>query len=63
MESAEMNALRDACAACVRCPLGQTRTNLVFGVGNPQAEILFVGSATDGMREMSAIHRHGFDRG
>lgn len=43
MESAEMNALRDACAACVRCPLGQTRTNLVFGVGNPQAEILFVG--------------------
>lgn len=43
MESAEMNALRDACASCVRCPLGQTRTNLVFGVGNPQAEILFVG--------------------
>ena len=43
MGSVEMNALRDACASCVRCPLGQTRTNPVFGVGNPQAEILFVG--------------------
>lgn len=35
--------LRSACQDCHRCPLGQTRTNLVFGVGNPEAEILFVG--------------------
>lgn len=30
---------------CQNCPLGTTRTNFVFGVGNPQADIVFVGEA------------------
>ncbi len=30
---------------CVRCRLGHTRTRFVFGVGNPKADILFVGEA------------------
>lgn len=30
---------------CIRCPLGEKRTNLVFGVGNPNARLLFVGEA------------------
>jgi DNA polymerase len=28
---------------CQRCKLGATRKNLVFGVGNPQARLVFVG--------------------
>ncbi len=28
---------------CQRCPLAEERTNLVFGGGNPQAQIVFVG--------------------
>jgi uracil-DNA glycosylase len=28
---------------CTRCKLAPGRTNLVFGVGNPQAELMFVG--------------------
>jgi DNA polymerase len=33
-------------AACVRCPeLAATRTQTVFGVGNPEAQIAFVGEA------------------
>jgi DNA polymerase len=28
---------------CKRCKLGTTRKNLVFGVGNPQARLVFVG--------------------
>lgn len=28
---------------CQLCPLGQTRTNLVFGVGNPHARVMFIG--------------------
>jgi DNA polymerase len=28
---------------CTRCPLGATRRNLVFGEGNPHAELMFVG--------------------
>lgn len=38
-----LEELRAACLSCQNCPLGKTRTNLVFGVGNPDAEILFVG--------------------
>ena len=38
-----LNELKNVCASCEKCALGGTRTNLVFGVGNPQAEILFVG--------------------
>lgn len=30
---------------CQRCPLYKTRTNLVFGEGNPNATLLFVGEA------------------
>jgi len=29
--------------ACTRCPLHQGRTNVVFGVGNPDADLVFVG--------------------
>jgi DNA polymerase len=32
---------------CQKCSLGETRTNFVFGVGNPNAEIVFVGEAPD----------------
>jgi uracil-DNA glycosylase family 4 len=37
--------LRDRVAACTRCGLSATRTQTVFGVGNPQAEWLVVGEA------------------
>ena len=30
---------------CVRCPLHQTRTTVVFGAGNADAELMFVGEA------------------
>jgi uracil-DNA glycosylase len=30
---------------CIQCPLEKTRTNFVFGMGNPQAEIMFIGEA------------------
>lgn len=39
----DWESLRSACGECQRCPLGKTRTNSVFGVGDPQASILFVG--------------------
>ena len=35
--------LKQDCAACRNCPLAETRTNLVFGVGDEKAEVLFVG--------------------
>ena len=35
--------LKKDCFSCQKCSLGSTRTNLVFGVGNENADILFVG--------------------
>jgi uracil-DNA glycosylase family 4 len=36
-------ALREAIGDCQRCKLAPSRTNLVFGVGNPRARLVFVG--------------------
>jgi uracil-DNA glycosylase len=39
-------ALRERVLACVKCPhLVSSRKNVVFGVGNPDAELMFVGEA------------------
>jgi DNA polymerase len=38
-----LDALRDAIGDCRRCKLAPGRTNLVFGVGNPEARLVFVG--------------------
>ncbi|MBU4556421.1 MAG: uracil-DNA glycosylase [Actinobacteria bacterium] len=37
--------LRDELGDCHRCPLGDTRTTLVFGHGNPHARVMLVGEA------------------
>ena len=39
----KLQGLREACLKCRKCPLCETRHNVVFGVGNPDAEILFIG--------------------
>ena len=39
------NQLEERCRDCQGCPLGKTRTNLVFGVGNREADLMFVGEA------------------
>lgn len=36
-------ALEAQCRQCRNCPLSETRRNVVFGVGNRQADILFIG--------------------
>jgi len=35
----------EAVAGCTRCPLAGTRTQVVFGSGSPDAELMFVGEA------------------
>ena len=44
------DTLRQECLDCRRCGLADTRTQVVFGVGDPQAEVLFIGEAP-GARE------------
>lgn len=41
-----MESLREAALSCTHCPhLVGSRTQVVFGVGNPRAELMFVGEA------------------
>ena len=43
---ARLAALKDRVAQCVRCQeLAETRKQTVFGVGNPEAKLLFIGEA------------------
>ncbi|MDX1582901.1 MAG: uracil-DNA glycosylase [Thermoanaerobaculia bacterium] len=43
--SVEFAALKEEALACTRCPLAATRTHVVFGTGNPHADLMFVGEA------------------
>ncbi len=39
----DFDELRSECIKCTKCGLCQGRHNVVFGVGNPKAKVLFVG--------------------
>ncbi|RMZ49100.1 uracil-DNA glycosylase [Candidatus Marinimicrobia bacterium PRS2] len=40
-----LESFKNSICECLKCELGYTRTNFVFGVGNPNADIVFVGEA------------------
>ena len=43
--AAALRAYADETAGCTRCALAAGRTQVVFGAGNPDADLLFVGEA------------------
>lgn len=43
--SGSLDALKKEVERCVKCGLHKTRLNVVFGSGNPSAELMFVGEA------------------
>lgn len=43
MNAQKLSELNTKCLDCRGCPLWETRTNLVFGVGNPDSELMFIG--------------------
>jgi uracil-DNA glycosylase len=43
--AAELRALGEVASACERCRLAAGRTQVVFGSGHPDAELMFVGEA------------------
>ncbi|MBQ9087072.1 MAG: uracil-DNA glycosylase [Clostridia bacterium] len=49
------NQLFEECKVCTACELHKTRTNCVFGTGNPQADLLFVGEAPGEQEDLSGI--------
>jgi len=45
--------IRELIGDCHRCPLGDTRTTLVFGVGDPHARVMLVGEAPGRNEDMN----------
>lgn len=45
--------LKDECMGCTGCDLCRTRTKLVFGVGNEQAEVMFIGEGPGEQEDLS----------
>lgn len=55
METRSLDEIRKECEGCRKCSLAETRTNVVFGVGNPHADIMFVGEAPGEKEDLSGI--------
>lgn len=55
MEIKSLDEIRKECEGCRKCSLAETRTNVVFGVGNPHADVMFVGEAPGEKEDLSGI--------
>ena len=51
----ELVALYKQVAACERCPLSSTRTRVVFGAGNADADLMFVGEAPGQQEDLEGL--------
>lgn len=47
--------LEERCRNCDKCPLHETRTNCVFGTGDRNADVLFVGEAPGEKEDLSGV--------
>jgi len=54
-KQAQLDLLQEEWSECEKCGLCTTRTNVVFGEGNPDADILFVGEAPGEWEDESGI--------
>ena len=50
-----LSELKKKCEACRKCPLHETRTNCVFGVGSENATLMFVGEAPGEKEDLSGV--------
>lgn len=51
----ELNEIKNRCAGCKKCGLCETRTNSVFGTGNAEAELMFVGEAPGEQEDLTGV--------
>ena len=50
-----LKAVYNEARGCVECPLHETRTNVVFGAGNADAELMFVGEAPGANEDLQGL--------
>ena len=51
----DWQTLEKQCMACTCCGLCRTRTNVVFGVGNREADIMFVGEGPGEQEDLQGV--------
>ena len=51
----DWNTLESVCKDCTRCGLCETRRNVVFGVGNPQTDIMFIGEGPGEQEDLQGL--------
>ena len=51
----DLDSFKKLICTCKKCPLGETRQNFVFGVGNPKADIVFVGEAPGEQEDQQGV--------
>lgn len=51
----DWTGLKEVCCNCTRCGLCETRHNVVFGVGNEKAGIMFVGEGPGEQEDLQGI--------
>lgn len=54
-DGGELAAFNEEIKDCKKCPLGDTRTTFVFGVGNPNADLMFVGEAPGEKEDLEGV--------
>ena len=54
-EYKDLDSFYEAIHKCTNCPLGSTRTNFVFGVGNPNADVMLIGEAPGAEEDKQGI--------
>jgi uracil-DNA glycosylase family 4 len=54
LKLAALKALREEIGDCKRCRLSNKRTNIVFGEGNPDARLMFIGEAPGKEEDLQA---------
>ncbi len=51
----DWNQLKQTCQGCTKCGLCEGRHNVVFGVGNEQADVMFVGEGPGEQEDLQGI--------
>lgn len=54
-ETEDLNDFREKIMHCQKCALGATRTKFVFGTGNPDADLMFVGEAPGESEDLEGV--------
>ncbi len=51
----QLAKLAERARACTACPLAETRTNVVFGDGNPESPLVFVGEGPGAQEDATGV--------